>query len=271
MKTLYLSDLDGTLLNSNQRISKFSDDVINAVTDCGGLFSFATARSEESARPLVAGFRISAPPILYNGAVIGYAHGNPPPVCLHFEDDVSHLIRELIDGGVYPIVYSFIGGEEKFSFLRGKCNADTARFLKTREHCKRYNPVDSFHELTRGEIFYITCIDSEKKLRPFNDKYHKVHYCVYQKDVYTGCQWLEIMPKNSTKANAALALKKRLGCDELVVFGDNKNDIELFGVADRRYAVKNAVPELKQIATAIIESNDDDGVARFLKKEFNLG
>ena len=268
MKTLYLTDLDGTLLNGNQRVSEYSERVIDGLVGRGALFSFATARSEESARPLVSGFRISAPPILYNGAVVGYADGPVPPICLHFGCDVSGLIQELLSAGVSPIVYSFIDGKEKFSFLRDKYNADTARFLKTREHCVRYRPVDSFGELIRGEIFYLTCIDTEAKLGPFNEKYKSVHHCVYQKDIYTDCQWLEIMPKNSTKANAALALKKRLGCDELVVFGDNKNDLELFGVADRRYAVANAVAELKQMATAVIESNDADGVAHFLERDF---
>lgn len=75
------------------------------------------------------------------------------------------------------------------------------------------------------------------------------------------------MPRAATKANAALLLKDMLGCDELVVFGDNVNDIELFKVADRSYAVANAVPELKAIATDVIGSNNNDGVARFIKKE----
>lgn len=270
MKTLYLSDLDGTLLNGNRCVSKFSVNVINAVIERGALFSFATARSEETARPLCAEINLSAPPILYNGAVVGYSGGKKPPVCTLFPHGITSLLLELINSGINPIVYSFIDGEEKFSFLRGKSNADTTRFLKTRENCKRYRPVDTFTELTRGEIFYITCIDAESRLAPFYKKYRDEHYCVYQKDIYTGSQWLEIMPKNSTKANAALALKQKLNCDELVVFGDNKNDIELFKAADRRYAVSNAVDELKSISTAVIESNDNDGVARFLQAEFGL-
>lgn len=267
MKTLYLSDLDGTLLNSNQRTSQFTNDVINNLIDCGGLFSFATARSEETATPVVTGFNISAPPIFYNGAVIGYAHGDLPPTRIFFPDNIIDIIGELIDNEIYPIVYSFIDGEEKFSFLRDNCSNELTEFLETRKHCRRYRPVNVFEELTIGNIFYITCIDSKNKLSPFYDKYRNEYYCVFQKDTYTDGQWLEIMPQASTKANAAVTLKERLGCDELVVFGDNKNDIELFNVADRGYAVANAVPELKAIATDIIESNNNDGVARFLQKE----
>jgi len=74
------------------------------------------------------------------------------------------------------------------------------------------------------------------------------------------------MPKKATKANAAIQIKNMLKCDKLVVFGDGLNDISLFSVADESYAMQNAVPELKKIATAVIESNDNDGVAKWIEK-----
>lgn len=267
MKTIYLSDLDGTLLNSEQHTSQFTNSIISALVDRGVLFSFATARSEETATPVVKNFNISAPPIFYNGAVIGYAHSDVPPTRIFFPDNIVDVISELTDDKIFPIVYSFIDGEEKFSFIHDKCTDDMIDFLNTRKHCRRYRSVNTFEELTQGRIFYISCMDSEYKLSPFYDKYKNEFYCVFQKDIYSGNPWLEIMPRTSTKANAALSLKNKLGCDELVVFGDGKNDIELFRVADRSYAVANAVPELKEIATDVIESNNNDGVARFLQKE----
>ena len=74
--------------------------------------------------------------------------------------------------------------------------------------------------------------------------------------------------KNATKANAALQLKKCLGCERLVVFGDGKNDIPMFEAADECYAVENASPELKAIADGIIGINDSDSVARFILEHF---
>lgn len=267
LKTIYITDLDGTLLKSDQSTSQFTNDVINGLIDCGGLFSFATARSEEMATPVVSGFNISAPPIFYNGAAIGYAHGDLPQTRIFFSDNIVDVISELINADIFPIVYSFIDGEEKFSFIQDKCTRELIAFLDTRKHCIRYRPINTFEELTKGNIFYITCIDSKNKLSPFYEKYRNEYNCVFQKDLYIDGQWLEIMPKDSTKANAAVMLKEQLDCDELVVFGDNKNDIELFKVADRSYAVANAVSELKAIATDVIESNNNDGVARFLQKE----
>lgn len=54
--------------------------------------------------------------------------------------------------------------------------------------------------------------------------------------------------------------------NNLVVFGDGKNDIDMFELADESYAVQNAHEELKKYATAIISSNDEDAVAHWLEK-----
>ena len=50
MKTLYVSDLDGTLIRSDQRTSAYTNDTINALVKEGMLFSYATARSYSTAR-----------------------------------------------------------------------------------------------------------------------------------------------------------------------------------------------------------------------------
>ena len=97
-------------------------------------------------------------------------------------------------------------------------------------------------------------------------KYKNKYHVVYQEDIYTGEQWLEIMPQKASKAQAALQLKQKLECDRLVVFGDGKNDIDMFEIADEAYAVENAVSELKAVATGIIGSNENDGVAKYLQK-----
>ena len=59
-----------------------------------------------------------------------------------------------------------------------------------------------------------------------------------------------------------------LHCERLVVFGDGKNDIDMFELADESYAVQNAHEDLKKYATAIISSNDEDGVAKWLDHAF---
>jgi hydroxymethylpyrimidine pyrophosphatase-like HAD family hydrolase len=70
--------------------------------------------------------------------------------------------------------------------------------------------------------------------------------------------------ENASKANAVLELKEKLGCEKLVVFGDGKNDLDMFHAADEAYAVQNADKELKAAATAVIGGNNEDGVAKWL-------
>ena len=78
------------------------------------------------------------------------------------------------------------------------------------------------------------------------------------------------MPRSASKSNAALQLKKLLRRDRLLVFGDGKNDIALFQIADECYAVENAVAELKHIATAVIGGNYADGVAKRLAEQYPI-
>lgn len=70
MKTLYVSDLDGTLLRSNAKISEYTSNVINELTSKGMLFSYATARSYITAMKATEGLNAHIPIITYNGAVI---------------------------------------------------------------------------------------------------------------------------------------------------------------------------------------------------------
>ena len=69
-KTLYISDLDGTLLNSHQRLSSGTIEIINNLTKCGMSFSYATARSYVTAAKVTRGLASSIPAIVYNGAFI---------------------------------------------------------------------------------------------------------------------------------------------------------------------------------------------------------
>lgn len=100
------------------------------------------------------------------------------------------------------------------------------------------------------------------------DKYKDIYHCVYQTDIYTKEQWLEIMPLEASKSNAIAQLRTMLNCEKVIVFGDGKNDIDMFQIADESYAVANAHEELKKYATAVISSNDEDGVARWLEANY---
>ena len=63
-------------------------------------------------------------------------------------------------------------------------------------------------------------------------------------------------------------LREKYDFDKIVVFGDNLNDLSMFKVADVKIAVENAKEELKKFADLVIGSNDNDGVAKWLKNSY---
>ena len=269
MRTLYVSDLDGTLLRSDERTSEYTNQVINQLTSRGILFSYATARSYLTATKVTKGLNAKIPVITYNGAVILQNDTYEIIARNAFSGkDKEDILNMLLDHDIYPIVYSYISGEEKFSYHVKKCNRATTEFLATRKGDVRENPVDLERELGFGDVFYFTCIDEYEKLEPLYIRFKEKYHCIFQKDIYSGEQWLEIIPKTVSKANAILQLKEYLGIEYIVAFGDGKNDMEMFEIADESYAVENAVDELKNIATGIIGSNDSDSVARWLYDKF---
>lgn len=268
MRTLYVSDLDGTLLRSNESTSDFTNSVIHALVDKGMLFSYATARSLITAKKATKGIQVKIPLIVYNGTFVIDNVTEEILLANYFDASVYTLLDDLFSCGIFPIVYSIWEGRERFSYVPELCTKGMKTFLDTRKGDIRSNIVFSPSDLKKGNLFYITCIDQLEKLKPFYEKYKDIYHCIYDTDLYSNEQWLEIMPRAASKANAAKQLKTMLNCDKLVVFGDGKNDIDLFQIADEGYAVENAREELKACATGIIPSNNDDGVAKWLRQHF---
>lgn len=268
MKTLYVSDLDGTLLRSDETISEFTAQTINALVENGMLFSYATARSFHSAPKVTKGLTARLPLIVYNGSlIVDSATGQ----LLHgsfFGEDVQDLLADLIGHSIYPIVYAFIDGVEKYSHVPGKASRGMKQLNASRSGDVREIRLDDAEGLFLGQKFAITCIDEPEKLVPMYEKYKTNYHCMLYRDIYTNEQWLEIIPLGVSKASAIQKLKDMLGCDRLVVFGDGINDREMFRMADEAYAMDNAVGDLKALATGVIGSNNDDAVAKWLIEHY---
>lgn len=271
MSTLYVSDLDGTLLRSNEATSEYTNQVINSLVDKGMIFSYATARSLITAKKVTKGIKAKIPLIVYNGAFVIDNITEEILIANYFDDSVHSVLEDLFSNAVYPIVYAYINGREKFSFVPELCTEGMKMFLESRRGDIRTNSVDAIDKLKEGNIFYITCIDEPQKLKPLYDKYKDRYHCVYQTDIYTNKQWLEIMPLKVSKSNAIKQLQEMLDCKKLIVFGDGKNDIDMFQIADESYAVANAHEDLKKYATGVILSNDEDGVAKWLEENLMEG
>ena len=269
MKTLFVSDLDGTLLTAKETVSEYSMRLLNELIDERGvLFTYATARSLNSAAKAVWGLRQNLPVILYNGAIVMEPWNGNKLYNSHFTGTVRADIRRILhEYDVWPLVYSFLGNKERVSWLRGRETEGMKRYLSRRAGDPRLNPVDSPDELKDDEIFYYTYIDAKERTDVLHAVFEKDarFRCIYQQETYQSDYWLEIMPAGTSKGAAATVLKERLGAERLVVFGDALNDRELFRAADEAYAVENADEELKKVATAVIGYSEEDSVSKFIR------
>lgn len=271
-KTLYVSDLDGTLLHSDERISAESCKIINDLVEKGMLFSYATARSSTTARLATAGLNANIPMIVYNGVFIeDHLTGEYLVSNLFLDSQTKEIANLLHSHHIFPIVYSLLDGKERFSYQKDKITPGMACYLNSRKGDHRDRPLDGSAGLWDGAAYYITCIDEECRLFPLYEQLREQYDCIYQKDIYSGAQWLEILPAGAGKANAVAQLKKLFHADRVVSFGDSKNDLPMFAVSDACYAVENASEELKAAATGVIPGNNEDGVARWLLERFEQG
>ena len=272
-KTLYISDLDGTLLQPNERLSTFGCQTLNQLVASGMLFSYATARSYHTARKCTAGLDAKIPLIVYNGAlIVDNQTGEILTENIFSSRQAADIYALLKQCGIHPIVYSLIDGVEKFSYDQTAVPLPTRNFLDQRRGDGRDHPLTGDEHLLDGKVYYFSCIDETARLltadRLIREQFGEVCNQVCQKDIYSGDQWLEIMPAAASKANAARQLKNITSADRLVAFGDGKNDLPLFEAADECYAVANAHPLPKSAATGIIGSNTDDGVVKWLIEHF---
>ena len=268
-KTLYVSDLDGTLMHKDLKISDFSVKTINALVEKGVAFTYATARSISSAGTITKDLKLNLPVITRNGAVL--ADNNTGKIiekALFTEKEVEMLKEMLPELPKTGFVSCYFGDDMKKVFAGSLHTAELQGYLDYYKDDPSVVTVSDLSEMFMGNPGYVTIIGNKDETEPLylRTREYNGWECLFQKDVYRDEYWLEIAPRNSTKAKSILKLKEEYGFDKLVVFGDSANDITMFKIADEAYAVSNAVDELKALATGIIGSNEEDAVAVYLSK-----
>ena len=275
MKTLYISDLDGTLLNPRARLSEFAVEALNRMKQSGLQFSpvnftVATARTWESVRVVLADILpLPAPVVLMNGALVYDTRaGKFAKVEYIPENAVRELLRRVRADGQTGFLYSLREG--RICPYHEPLERPILReFHDTRVkyYGKRFAQTDDL-ALHAGEpIVYFTTQDSYKNLEPLYLELRGMGGidCALYTDSYLPGNWfLECFSRSASKYNAVRFLREQYGYDKVIGFGDNLNDLPLFAACDESYAVANAREELKAAATGVIGANVDDGVVKFL-------
>ena len=248
MKTLYVTDLDGTLLEPDKSIKPDNLKLINQLIDEDVNITYATARSLITAKQVIGDINFKIPVIVQNGTFILSPKGDMI-LGNYLGDSILDTVK---DYDISPIVYSQRGKNTYFSYIKDKMSAGVKAFVDDHLDDPRNHPVNTYEDLYEGDIFYLLLIDDYDKLKPLYDLFKEDYYAVFDQEMYSHDWWLEVMSPDASKANAIKYLKQKLQCDEVVVFGDGKNDIEMFEEADYSCAVENAAPELIKCADEVI-------------------
>ena len=267
-RILYVSDLDGTLMRNDGKLSKYTIDTINDLIENGLSFTYATARSIESARRITGGLKINLPVVTRNGSVLADNTTGEHIQRSVFSDETITLLKQLLpELPACGFVSSFKDDKMLRNYIPCEHTPELQGYLDYYENDPSMHKKNDIDDMFSDEPGYVTMIGRKEVIEPIYDRVKKYDNweSLFQKDTYRDEYWLEICPKACTKAKTILRLKEELGYDKLVVFGDSINDISMFNVADESYAVSNALDVLKELATKVIGSNEEDSVANFLK------
>lgn len=271
--TLYITDLDGTLLDSSSQVSERSADLLNRAIASGAMFSIATARTPATVAPLMAKVNLQIPCVLMTGVVLWDRNTGRYSNVKHFDPEVVENVRRVYEECRLPyFLYTLRDGVIEI-FHRGPLNDTERNFIADRltTPYKHFEiPADGnsvIPESVDNALLFFAMQPSEPAREAYGKMLHVkgVNPIFYFDPTYgEGLSMSEAFPAGATKAAAARSLADSIGAGRIVAFGDNINDIPLLREADVAVAVGNALPEVKEIADIVIGSHDDDAVAEFI-------
>ncbi|MDD3428793.1 MAG: HAD family hydrolase [Oscillospiraceae bacterium] len=275
MSTLYVSDLDGTLLNAQGCLSDETAQGLNTLIEQGLAFTVATARSPATVMPLLSRLHLRLPIICMTGTLI---YDTAKGVYIHVETIPLAVVAQLcsiLEQANHSALCYAVEDERRLKVYY-KCHASESEriFVQPRYGTpyKTFEQTDHlFNSVQDKQVAMLLVIDTEEIVRPIYEtviKIEGVHAYYYPDEYGSGGCYLEIYNTTSTKALAIKKVMQFYKKDKLVSFGDNINDLPMFEMSDISCAVQNALPQLKQAATQVIGANTQDGVYKWLKKEW---
>ena len=273
MRTLYVSDLDGTLMQPDATLSDRTVELLNASIADGKLFSVATARTPATVGPIMERVDLRIPLVVITGAALWDSR-------THRYSDIRRIdvedVRKLLD--IYErtrtssFMFTLVDDVIHIYHLNGELTDLQRQFRNDRIN----SPYKCFHldpcgattlppDLSQTILFYTFIPDAEafasyNLIKDMSGIKAQYYHDIYGPEIGI----LEAFAHDATKANAVQALKQKVGADRVVCFGDNINDLPMMAVADVAVAVENALPEVKAAADIVIGPNTTDSVAQFI-------
>lgn len=282
MIKLIASDMDGTLLNSKHEISKENLEAIRTAEAAGLTFVIATGRKYDDVEPIIKACDLKCQCILMNGAEYRDEEGNileqinvdkskakqiidmmqQAAVAVEIYTNKGSYTTETKERALEGITYRIMSFEPGVSFIEAMGMAREYPYFK---NLKYITNIDEFlkSDIEIGKILaFHQDVDLVTKLR---NNLKTIEGLAVASTFATN---IEV---NNVKAQKGIILSKvveKMGIkkDEVIVFGDSFNDYSLFTEFPVSFAMGNAMPEIKEIAKYITETNDNAGVAKGIYK-----
>ncbi len=277
-RTLYVSDMDGTLLGADSCVSERSRRIISDLTEQGALITVATARTPATVQPLLAGVEMAPPAVVMTGAALWTrrgARGSFSRVCYMDAADVAAVMEVCAACDIHPFAYTMgpDGGVLDVYHDAAAMNRAEQSFYDQRRHLrlKRFHTGRALPGEARGRTILFCALGRLDDTDAAASILRERTGCAvqsYPDVVLSGAGVLEVFAPGVSKARAIEEVRAATGAERLVVFGDNLNDLPMFAAADVAVAVENALPEVREAADVVIGPNTADSVARFIESDF---
>lgn len=259
MKKIKLAafDMDGTLLNSQNKPPKGFAEFINSRRDVK--FVAASGRQYLSVRKILEDAADNIVFIAENGAVIIEKNK-----IIHLRPIDNELVRGILDRVVnVPGIYIVLGCENS-SYIQ---NPPEEIMADMRKYNEKIDIVDDIYRvLGRDNILNIALysyMGAREKIMPLMQGIDPKLRAVLSAD-----SWVDVISNGVNKGSAIKFLQEHFGIlpEECAAFGDYMNDYEMLESCAESYAMANACEEIKKIAKHTAPSNDEEGVLRVLER-----
>ncbi|MCR5701435.1 MAG: HAD family hydrolase [Lachnospiraceae bacterium] len=271
MKRLFVSDLDGTLLNKAAQLNEETVRIVNECIDKGMDFTVSTARTPATALKILKPLNLKLPITMMNGAVVyDMATGRFIKESYMEETVVMVLLGLIKTKGLSCFLYGVEDGQ--FVAYYDSVNSTSLNYFRNErimKYDKKFIEVADLSLVASERILYVVLREPKEKLTDLHRELSVVKgvkYAFYP-DVYNEEYYmLEIYSEDASKKTTIDELRKMGRYDSVTGFGDNLNDTPLVEACDYFYAVSNAHPEIQNMATTVIPSNEENGVAMYLQQ-----
>ena len=273
-KTLYVTDLDGTLLTSNSTVSCQSSNIINELAEMGAMLTIATARTPATVANLLEGVRLTLPAIVMTGAArYNLEKGNYENVRYIEPQVVETSLRMFEDSGIHPFVYTLRDSQIIHAFHHAEMSDAESIFYDIRRdmNLKQFHIGECPRDADNQRTVLIFSVGPTNIFEPLAARMAEAigYNVACYKDIFNEhTSYIEVFAQGVDKSHAVGELAKDYGASRIVAFGDNFNDISMMKYADVGIAVANAYEEVRLSADIVIGSNNEDAVMRWIYKDF---